>query len=111
VTGESLEKNRRLPVGNVDDGGEVTAYISLAAWHPIEGDVIRQLGYAICSCSSRSPLARRWPGYGLWRDHVSELLKKRDRNTTSRRCYRFRWEATSLRLCRPSTLSPPDTEV
>jgi hypothetical protein len=50
----------------------------LAAWHPIEGDVIRHLGYTICSCGCRSSLDRRWPGYGQWRDHVSELRKKRD---------------------------------
>jgi hypothetical protein len=47
-----------------------------AAWHPIEGDEIWQLGYTICSCGWRSSLARRWSGYGQWRDHASELGKQ-----------------------------------
>jgi hypothetical protein len=49
-----------------------------AAWHPIEGDMIRQLGYAICSCGWCSSLARRWSSYGQWRDHVSGLRKRRE---------------------------------
>jgi len=50
-----------------------------AAWHPIEGDVFRQLGYAICSCGWHSSLARRWSGYGAWREHLAELRRERER--------------------------------
>jgi hypothetical protein len=49
-----------------------------AAWHPIEGDAFKQLGYSICSCGWHSSLARRWSGYGQWRDHVFAVREQRE---------------------------------
>jgi hypothetical protein len=68
------------PARDVASGGKrlptSAAPTHFAAWHPIEGDEIGQLRYTICSCGWRSSLARRWSGYGQWRDHVSELGKQ-----------------------------------